>query len=257
MSVENAEHGDGGFAIDPMHQFEIKTYFPLQLGSIDASFTNSSLFMVIAAGLLTLLMLAGMSRRAMVPGRLQSIVELSYEFIANMLRDNVGTAGLRFFPFVFTLFMFILALNLLGMIPYSFTVTSHIIVTFALAFFIFIGVTILGFAVHGFGFFKFFVPHGVPAYLLPLVVPIEVVSYLTRPISLSVRLFANMMAGHTVLKVFAGFVIALGAFGYLPGLLPLAFMVALTGLEVLVAALQAYVFAILTCIYLNDALHMH
>lgn len=257
MSVENAEHGGGGFAIDPMHQFEIKTYFPLQLGSIDASFTNSSLFMVIAAALLTILMLAGMSRRAMVPGRLQSIVELSYEFIANMLRDNVGTAGLRFFPFVFTLFMFILALNLLGMIPYSFTVTSHIIVTFALAFFIFVGVTILGFAVHGFGFFKFFVPHGVPAYLLPLVVPIEVVSYLTRPISLSVRLFANMMAGHTVLKVFAGFVIALGAFGYLPGLLPLAFMVALTGLEVLVAALQAYVFAILTCIYLNDALHMH
>ncbi len=257
MSVENAEHGGGGFAIDPMHQFEIKTYFPLQLGSIDASFTNSSLFMVIAAALLTILMLAGMSRRAMVPGRLQSIVELSYEFIANMLRDNVGTAGLRFFPFVFTLFMFILALNLLGMVPYSFTVTSHIIVTFALAFFIFIGVTILGFAVHGFGFFKFFVPHGVPAYLLPLVVPIEVVSYLTRPISLSVRLFANMMAGHTVLKVFAGFVIALGAFGYLPGLLPLAFMVALTGLEVLVAALQAYVFAILTCIYLNDALHMH
>lgn len=257
MSVENAEHGGGGFAIDPMHQFEIKTLFPLQIGSVDASFTNSSLFMVIAAGLLTVLMLAGMSRRAMVPGRLQSIVELSYEFIANMLRDNVGTAGLRFFPFVFTLFMFILALNLLGMIPYSFTVTSHIIVTFALAFFIFIGVTILGFAVHGFGFFKFFVPHGVPAYLLPLVVPIEVVSYLTRPISLSVRLFANMMAGHTVLKVFAGFVIALGAFGYLPGLLPLAFMVALTGLEVLVAALQAYVFAILTCIYLNDALHMH
>jgi F-type H+-transporting ATPase subunit a len=257
VSVENAEHGGGGFAIDPMHQFEIKTYFPLQLGSIDASFTNSSLFMVIAAALLTILMLAGMSRRAMVPGRLQSIVELSYEFIANMLRDNVGTAGLRFFPFVFTLFMFILALNLLGMVPYSFTVTSHIIVTFALAFFIFVGVTILGFAVHGFGFFKFFVPHGVPAYLLPLVVPIEVVSYLTRPISLSVRLFANMMAGHTVLKVFAGFVIALGAFGYLPGLLPLAFMVALTGLEVLVAALQAYVFAILTCIYLNDALHMH
>lgn len=257
MSVENAEHGGGGFAIDPMHQFEIKTLFPMQFGSIDASFTNSSLFMVIAAALLTLLMLVGINRRAMVPGRLQSIVELSYEFIANMLRDNVGTAGLRFFPFVFTLFMFILALNLLGMIPYSFTVTSHIIVTFALAFFIFIGVTILGFAVHGFGFFKFFVPHGVPAYLLPLVVPIEVVSYLTRPISLSVRLFANMMAGHTVLKVFAGFVIALGAFGYLPGLLPLAFMVALTGLEVLVAALQAYVFAILTCIYLNDALHMH
>lgn len=257
MAVENAEHGGGGFAIDPMHQFEIKTLFPMQFGSIDASFTNSSLFMVIAAALLTLLMLVGINRRAMVPGRLQSIVELSYEFIANMLRDNVGTAGLRFFPFVFTLFMFILTLNLLGMIPYSFTVTSHIIVTFALAFFIFIGVTILGFAVHGFGFFKFFVPHGVPAYLLPLVVPIEVVSYLTRPISLSVRLFANMMAGHTVLKVFAGFVIALGAFGYLPGLLPLAFMVALTGLEVLVAALQAYVFAILTCIYLNDALHMH
>ncbi len=260
MAAESAGHGGGGgggFAIDPMHQFEVKTLFPMQFGSIDASFTNSSLFMVIAAALLTLLMLVGINRRAMVPGRLQSIVELSYEFIANMLRDNVGTAGLRFFPFVFTLFMFVLATNLLGMVPYSFTVTSQIIVTFALAFFIFIGVTILGFVVHGFGFLKFFVPHGVPMYLLPLVVPIEVVSYLTRPISLSVRLFANMMAGHTVIKVFAGFVIALGAFGYAPGLLPLVFMVALTALEVLVAALQAYVFAILTCIYLNDALHMH
>ena len=257
MATDNAEHGGGGFAIDPMHQFEIKTLFPMQFGNIDASFTNSSLFMVIATAAVIGLMLTGINRRAMVPGRLQSIVELSYEFIANMLRDNVGSAGLRFFPFVFTLFMFVLACNLLGMIPYSFTVTSHIIVTFALAFFIFIGVTILGFAVHGLGFMKFFVPHGVPAYLLPLVVPIEVVSYLTRPISLSVRLFANMMAGHTVLKVFAGFVIALGAFGVAPGIVPLVFMVGLTGLEVLVAALQAYVFAILTCIYLNDALHMH
>tara|TARA_R110000824_G_scaffold396703_2_gene598551 strand:+ start:6817 stop:7590 length:774 start_codon:yes stop_codon:yes gene_type:complete len=257
VATENAEHGGGGFAIDPMHQFEIKTLFPMQFGNIDASFTNSSLFMVLAVTVVTGLMLTGINRRAMVPGRLQSIVELSYEFIANMLRDNVGTAGLRFFPLVFSLFMFILACNLLGMVPYSFTVTSHIIVTFALAFFIFIGVTILGFAVHGLGYLKFFVPHGVPVYLLPLVVPIEVVSYLTRPISLSVRLFANMMAGHTVLKVFAGFVIALGAFGVAPGIVPLVFMVGLTGLEVLVAALQAYVFAILTCIYLNDALHMH
>ena len=190
----------------------------------------------------------------MVPGRWQSLAELSYEFVANMLRDNVGTAGQRYFPFIFTLFMFVLFLNLLGMIPYSFTVTSHIIVTFALAIVIFIGVTIIGFATHGIKFLKMFVPSGIPIALMPLLVVIEVISYLTRPISLSVRLFANMMAGHTMLKVFAGFVVGLGAIG---GWAPLAFMVAFTGLEVLIAFLQAYVFAILTCIYLNDALHMH
>ena len=171
-----------------------------------------------------------------------------------MVRDNVGTDGMKYFPFVFTLFMFVLALNLLGMVPYSFTVTSHIIVTFALAAFIFVGVTLIGFIRHGVKFLKFFVPSGVPFVMLPLLVVIEVISYLTRPISLSVRLFANMMAGHTMLKVFGAFVVALG---FLGGWAALGFMVAFTGLEILVAFLQAYVFAILTCIYLNDALHMH
>ena len=195
-----------------------------------------------------------MSGRALVPGRLQSVAELAYEFVANMVRENVGSAGQRYFPFIFTLFMFVLASNMLGMVPYSFTVTSHIVVTFALATVVFLGVTVIGFAKHGAGFLKFFVPSGVPVALLPLLVVIEVISYLTRPVSLSVRLFANMMAGHTMLKVFAGFVIGLGVIG---GWAPLAFMVAFTGLELLVAFLQAYVFAILTCIYLNDALHMH
>ncbi len=237
-----------------MHQFVIERIVPLEFAGIDVSFTNSSLFMVIAVILITLFTTVTMSGRAMVPGRWQSLAELSYEFIANMIRDNVGSAGQRYFPFIFTLFMFVLFLNMLGMIPYSFTVTSHIIVTFALAFFIFIGVTIIGFATHGIKFLNFFVPQGIPVALMPLLVVIEVISYLTRPISLSVRLFANMMAGHTMLKVFAGFVVGMGAIG---GWAPLAFMVAFTGLEVLIAFLQAYVFTILTCIYLNDALHMH
>lgn len=245
---------EGGLGIDPMHQFVIERIVPLEFAGVDVSFTNSSLFMVIAVTLITLFTTVTMSGRAMVPGRWQSMAELSYEFIANMIRDNVGSAGQRYFPFVFSLFMFVLFLNMLGMVPYSFTVTSHIIVTFALAMVIFIGVTIIGFATHGIKFLNFFVPSGIPVALLPLLVVIEVISYLTRPISLSVRLFANMMAGHTMLKVFAGFTVALGAIG---GWAPLAFMVAFTGLEVLVAFLQAYVFAILTCIYLNDALHMH
>lgn len=245
---------EGGLGIDPMHQFVIERIIPLEFAGIDVSFTNSSLFMVIAVILITLFTTVTMSGRAMVPGRWQSLAELSYEFVANMLRDNVGTEGQRYFPFIFTLFMFVLFCNLLGMIPYSFTVTSHIIVTFALAIVIFIGVTIIGFVTHGIKFLKYFVPSGIPVALMPLLVVIEVISYLTRPISLSVRLFANMMAGHTMLKVFAGFVVGLGAIG---GWAPLAFMVAFTGLEVLIAFLQAYVFAILTCIYLNDALHMH
>jgi F-type H+-transporting ATPase subunit a len=249
-----APSSEGGLGIDPMHQFEIQRYVPLEFAGIDVSFTNSALFMVIAAGLIAAFTIVTMSGRAMVPGRWQSLAELSYEFVANMVRDNVGAEGQRFFPFVFTLFMFVLFCNMLGMMPYSFTVTSHIIVTFGLALFIFLGVTVLGFATHGVKFLNFFVPQGIPVALLPLLVVIEVISYLTRPISLSVRLFANMMAGHTMLKVFAGFVVAMGALG---GWAPLAFMVAFTGLEVLVAFLQAYVFAILTCIYLNDALHMH
>lgn len=239
---------------NPMHQFEIKRLINLEFIGLDASFTNSSLFMVIAIGGITFLTIWGMRGRALVPTRMQSVAEITYEFVANMVRDNVGSAGQKYFPFIFSLFMFVLFCNMLGMTPYSFTVTSHIIVTFALAAIVFIGVTIIGFAKHGLGFLKFFVPSGVPVALLPLLVVIEVISYLTRPISLSVRLFANMMAGHTMLKVFGAFVVGLGLIG---GWAPLAFMVAFTGLEILVAFLQAYVFAILTCIYLNDALHMH
>lgn len=248
-----AAHG-GGTGIDPMHQFQIKRLINLDLFGVDASFTNASLWMVIAVALITLLTIWGMSGRALVPGRMQSVAELAYEFVANMVRENVGSAGQKYFPFIFTLFMFVLVSNMLGMVPYSFTTTSHIIVTFALAAIVFIGVTVIGFIKHGLGFLKFFVPSGVPPVMLVLLVPIEIISYLTRPVSLSVRLFANMMAGHTMLKVFAAFVVGLGVLG---GWAPLAFMVAFTGLEVLVAFLQAYVFAILTCIYLNDALHMH
>jgi F-type H+-transporting ATPase subunit a len=237
-----------------MHQFVVQQIFPIHIGGLDASFTNAGLFMVIVVALATAFLIVAASGRSMVPGRWQSIGELSYEFVANMVRDTAGTEGMRFFPFVFTLFMFILFANLIGMVPYTFTVTSHIIITFALAAVVFLGVTVLGFVVHGAKFLNFFVPHGVPKILLPFIVVIEIISYLTRPMSLSVRLFANMMAGHTMLAVFGGFVVMLGL---LAGWLPLLFSVALIGLEFLVAFLQAYVFAILTCIYLNDALHMH
>jgi F-type H+-transporting ATPase subunit a len=239
----------------PLHQFEIHPIIPIQLGhaGVDVSFTNSALFMVLAMVLISGFMILGMRRSAIVPGRWQCAAEMAYEFIANMLRDTVGQEGRKYFPFVFTVFMFVLFGNLLGMVPYSFTFTSHIVVTFALAFIIFVGVTILGFVKHGFHFFSFFVPPGTPIPMYPLLIPIEVISYLSRPISLSVRLFANMLAGHTLLKVIAGFVWALGVFG----ILPLAFVVALTGLEILIACLQAYVFTILTCLYINDALHLH
>ena len=239
----------------PLHQFEIHPIIPIQLGDagVDVSFTNSALFMVLAMVLISGFMVLGMRRSAIVPGRWQCAAEMAYEFIANMLRDTVGQEGRKYFPFVFTVFMFVLFGNLLGMVPYSFTFTSHIVVTFALAFIIFVGVTILGFVKHGFHFFSFFVPPGTPLPMYPLLIPIEIISYLSRPISLSVRLFANMLAGHTLLKVIAGFVWALGVFG----ILPLAFVVALTGLEILIACLQAYVFTILTCLYINDALHLH
>ena len=237
----------------PLQQFEIKPIIPIELGGADVSFTNSSLFMVISLVAISAFMILGMRRGAIVPGRWQCATEMAYEFIANMLRDTVGQEGRKYFPFVFTVFMFVLFGNLLGMVPYSFTFTSHIVVTFALAFVIFIGVTVLGFAKHGMHFFSFFVPPGTPLPMYPLLIPIEVISYLSRPISLSVRLFANMLAGHTLLKVIAGFVWALGLFG----VLPLAFVVALTGLEILIACLQAYVFTILTCLYINDALHLH
>ena len=210
--------------------------------------------MTITVVVATLFLVLGMRRSAIVPGRWQVAVELSYEFIAGLLRDTVGSEGRKYFPIVFTLFMFVLLGNLLGMVPYSFTFTSHIVVTFAMAIVIFIFVTILGFVKHGMHFFSFFAPPGTPVVMLPLLVPIEVISYLSRPISLSVRLFANMLAGHTLIKVIAGFIPALGV---IFGVLPLALVVALTGLEILIAFLQAYVFAILTCLYINDAIHLH
>ncbi len=236
-----------------MYQFEINRILKLDVDGLDLSFTNSSLFMVIGVGLICGFLYFAMSGRSLVPGRMQSLAELSYEFIANMVRDNVGTEGMKYFPFVFTLFVFILTLNLLGMMPYSFTVTSHIIVTFALAALVFVVVTAIGFARHGVGFLRLFVPEGVPMVVLPLIVVIELLSYLIRPVSLSVRLFANMLAGHTMMKVFAGFVIALG----IAGVAPFVVMVGLTAFEILVAVLQAFIFTVLTCIYLNDAVNLH
>lgn len=237
----------------PLEQFEIKTLVPIQIGNVDASFTNASLFMVVAVAAVTLFLTLGMRRRELVPGRWQSMSELIYQFVAGMVRENVGTEGRAYFPFIFTLFMFILFSNLIGLIPYSFTVTSHIIVTFALAGVVFVGVTVIALIKHGWKFFSYFVPHGTPAVMMPLLVPIEVISYLARPVTLALRLFANMTAGHTMLKVFAGFVVLLGAFG----VAPMVVIVALYGLELLVALLQAYVFAILTSLYLHDALHLH
>ena len=238
---------------DPIHQFEIKELIPLELFEINISFTNSSLFMSLAIISVILLLLVSIKNQSLIPSRLQSISEIFYEFIANMISDNIGEKGHKFFPLIFTLFAFILFGNLLGMLPYTFTFTSHIIVTFVLAIFIFLFVTLLGIFIHGFKFFGLFVPKGVPMLMLPLMVPIEIISYLSRPISLSVRLFANMMAGHTMLKIFAGFVFSLGIFG----VAPLIVTVALTALEVLIAFLQAYVFTILTCIYLNEAINLH
>lgn len=236
-----------------MEQFEIQRYLKLDLFGLDASFTNSSLFMVIAFFVIIGFLTYAMNNRSLVPSRIQSIAELSYEFVANMVYENTGKDGMKYFPFVFSLFIFVLVLNMLGMIPYSFTVTSHIVVTFALAALVFVVVTGIGFARHGLGFLKLFKPEGLPVALVPIIVPIELISYLIRPISLSVRLFANMMAGHTLLKVFAGFVVSLGV----AGVVPLIATVAFTGLEFLVAFLQAMIFAVLTSIYLNDAINMH
>ena len=239
----------------PLAQFEIK---PLVETPAGLDYTNSSLWMTLAVVAVSVFMLGGARRREMVPGPWQSMVEASYEFIANMIRDNVGKEGQRFFPFVFTLFMFILFGNMLGLIPGSFTFTSHIIVTAALAVFVFLMVTLVGILKHGLHFFSFFVPHGAPTWLFPLMIPIEIISYLSRPLSLAIRLFANMMAGHTMLKVFASFVFGLGAVSFgIGGLAPIVVNVLLTAFEVLVAFLQAYVFTVLTCLYLNDALHLH
>jgi F-type H+-transporting ATPase subunit a len=245
--------------MDPIHQFEIKNLFPiLRIGGTEIAFTNSALFMLIGLALILMLMLGATRSRALVPGRFQAVAEISYEFVAGTLRSTAGPEGMKFFPLVFSLFAFVLVLNVIGIIPYTFTVTSHIVITVALALLVFFTVVIYGFWKHGLHFFKLWVPAGVPIYIMPLVTFIEVLSFLSRPVSHSVRLFANMLAGHITLKVFAGFVTMLGAAGVLGVLgatLPLALTIALTALELLVAVLQAYVFAILTCIYLNDALH--
>jgi len=240
-------------AASPIEQFEVYPLLPIQVGNLDLSFTNSSLWMVFAVALSTVILAISARGGALVPGRLQSVSEMMYELVANMVRDNVGSGGRKYFPFIFTLFVFVLFANLLGMIPHSFTVTSHLIVTFALAAVIFIGVTIIGFYRHGFGYLRMFFPHGAPLWTAVILVPVELVSYLSRPVSLSVRLFANMTVGHVLLKVIAGFVVSLGVFG----IFPFVFLIALSALELFIAALQAYVFAILTCIYLHDALHMH
>jgi F-type H+-transporting ATPase subunit a len=243
-----AEHGES-----PLHQFTIERLVPIHVGGLDLSYTNSALFMTIAVEAIAAFLLLSTSGARLVPTRWQSAAELSYEFIANMIRDNVGSAGRPYFPFVFSLFMFVLFGNVIGMIPYSFTYTSHIIVTFAMALFIFIGVTLIGLARHGLHFFSFFAPKGMPLALQLILIPIEVLSYVIRPMTLSVRLFANMMAGHTMLLIFSGFVVALGILGVFPLALNIFFIL----LELLVAVLQAYVFTILTCIYLNDAIHLH
>jgi F-type H+-transporting ATPase subunit a len=244
---------------DPIHQFEIHKIFTIgHIGGHEIAFTNSSAYMFGIVAVISLLMIGGSAGRHLVPTRFQSLAELSYEFVANTLRDSAGEEGMKFFPFVFAIFMFVLMANLIGVIPYTFSVTSHLIITLALALLVFLTVFLYGLYKNGLKFFKLFVPHGIPMYILPLIVVIEIISFLSRPVSHSVRLFANMLAGHITLKVFAGFVAALGALGtagIFGAVLPLAMTTALSALEILVAFLQAYVFAILTCIYLNDALH--
>jgi F-type H+-transporting ATPase subunit a len=247
-------------AVDPIEQFQIHNLFPIaKIGHTEIAFTNSAAFMLAAVVGITAFLVIGTAKRGLVPSRLQSAAELSYEFVATTVRSTAGSEGMRFFPFVFTLFMFILTVNMIGLIPYTFTVTSHIIVTAALAITVFLTVIIYGLIRHGLHFFNLFVPKGVPIYILPLIVFIEVLSFVSRPISHSVRLFANMLAGHITLQVFAGFIIlmggAMGALGWVGGVLPFGMIVILFALETLVAFLQAYVFAILTCIYLNDAIH--
>lgn len=241
----------------PVEQFQVNPLFAAAPAQGEAlpfyAFTNSAMAMVAAVAFSILFFWVATRKRAMVPSRWQSLGEMSYEFISNMVRDNVGKEGMKYFPFIFTLFMFVFFGNMLGMVPYSFTFTSHILVTAALAVFIFIAVTIIGFARHGLHYFRMFFPHGAPLATAIILVPIEVISYLSRPFSLSVRLFANMTVGHIMLKVLAGFVVAMGAFGFVP------FVVVggITVLEFFIAALQAYVFTILSCIYLNDAINMH
>ena len=244
--------------LDPIHQFNIDNLFKIgRIAERDIYFTNSSVYMLVTVAVISLLMIG--AGRQLVPGRFQSMAEVCYEFVAKMIRSNAGADGMKFFPLVFSIFMFVLVSNVIGSIPYTFTVTSHIIVTASLALLVFFTVLIYGFYKNGLKFLKIFVPPGIPIYILPLVVTIEIISFLTRPLSHSVRLFGNMLAGHITLQVFAGFVVLLGAsfgaIGWIGGMVPLALTIALIALDLLVAFLQAYVFAVLTCIYLNDAIH--
>lgn len=244
---------------NPIQQFEIQPLINIPVGSLDLSYTNSSLWMTIAVIFSTVFLSMAMRRRALVPGRMQAFAELIYEFVAGMIRENIGTKGRQYFPLIFTLFVVVLLGNMLGMLPYSFTYTSHIIVTAALAFMIFFTVMIIGLFKHGFHFFSLFIPPGVPWWLMPLIVPIEIMSFMIRPVTLSVRLFANMIAGHIMLKVFAGFsagMVAMGAAGIAAGMLPMLFNSVLIGFEFLIAFLQAYVFTILSCIYLKDTVEI-
>jgi F-type H+-transporting ATPase subunit a len=251
---------------DPIHQFVIEDMFPLftvggdgtEGSGLHFAFTNSSLFMVLTVATISAFLIFASAGKKLIPGKAQLLSELTYEFVAGMVRSSAGTAGMKFFPLVFSLFTFIFVANMFGMVPYFFTVTSHIIVTFALSMLVFLTVIIYGFVKNGPKFLKLFVPAGVPGYILPIVTPIEVISFLSRPISLSVRLFGNILAGHITLKVFTGFIVtmsSLGFLGILGSALPLIMAIALTGLEFLVGAVQAYVFAVLTCMYLNDAIH--
>jgi F-type H+-transporting ATPase subunit a len=244
---------DVAIELHPLEQFAIARIIPIHIGGLDVSYTNAALMMTIAVVSVTALMVLATRRAALVPGRWQSVAEMLYEFVADMVDSNIGQGGRQFFPFVFTLFAFILFANLLGMIPYSYTTTSQIIVTFALAAVVFILVTTIGIIRHGFHFLSLFVPHGVPKFLLLLLVPIELLSYFIRPFTLSIRLFANMLAGHTMLAIFGGFAASIGLFAFFPT----GINVLLVGLEFLVAVLQAYVFAILTCLYLSEAINLH
>ena len=244
--------------IDALGQFELHT----ALGPLGRSvnFTQSNLMMVLGGALIIGTLIYGMRPRAVVPGRLQSLAEIAYTGIMSMAVGSIGPEGRRFFPFIFALFFFVLMGNLLGLLPYSFTYTSHIAVTFGLALMVIVVVTVVSLRIHGLHFFSYFFPVGAPKLLAPLIIPIEVISYLSRPVSLAIRLFANMVAGHVMFEVFATFVVLLagaGALGTAAGILPMAINVVLVGFELLVAVLQAYVFAILTCIYLHDAVHLH
>lgn len=242
---------------NPIEQFKIKPIIPLEVGGVDISLTNSGVMMIISVVLITAFLTLSVRSRALVPGRWQSMAEVFYDFVASMLRDNVGSEGRKYFPFIFSLFMFVLFGNVLGMVPGSFTYTSHVIVTFAMAAVVFIGVTVIGFARHGTHFLRMFFPEGAPLATAVILVPIEIISYFSRPFSLAVRLFANMTVGHIILKVMGGFVVALGGFYVIPGIVPFAFLGGITVLEFGIALLQAYVFTILSCIYLHDAIHMH